>query len=377
MPQSFKNAWRWLVGASAAAMLIASITPAANADVITLCLKPSGQIVGIDVPCKTNKQIQLTWNLPGPAGDQGMQGVMGPTGVTGEAGLTGTSGGIGPVGPTGPTGAMGLTGLGGSQGLEGPVGPTGASGAQGRTGPAGSQGDVGAAGPTGPTGAMGLTGPVGAQGAVGNVGPSGSLGPVGFTGPGGVQGPVGIAGPAGNTGPSGPTGPTGSQGLAGIPGITGTSGDNVSTLTGGTLGDVIGGDAAIELTSSTTSAAPLYMAPGNGADFVQGTLQVPTPGGIASNLQVQLWAPKFPGGPGTGNAYTFVVCVNSTCDPTTPGVSCTVTDPASTCTDDFATTGDEVTFNPGDAISIVAFNSAGDSSTVSVTWSLDYALGPL
>src|SRR5208282_3796234 len=89
MPQSFKNAWRWLVGASAAAMLIATISPAANADsgIITLCVSRSGRIVGVDIQCKPH-QIQLTWNIPGAQGPQGPQGYPGPAGAPGEIGPT-------------------------------------------------------------------------------------------------------------------------------------------------------------------------------------------------------------------------------------------------------------------------------------------------
>jgi len=56
MPQSFKNAWRWLLGASVAAMLIANISPAANAQTpdtgkIKICVTKSGKIAGIDHAC--------------------------------------------------------------------------------------------------------------------------------------------------------------------------------------------------------------------------------------------------------------------------------------------------------------------------------------
>ena len=49
MPQSFKHAWRWLVGASAAAILIASISPAANAQapdtgIISICIWMNNEI---------------------------------------------------------------------------------------------------------------------------------------------------------------------------------------------------------------------------------------------------------------------------------------------------------------------------------------------
>ena len=69
MPQSFKNAWRWLVGTSAAAMLIAIISPAASADtgLITLCIARKGKIVGVDIHCQPHN-LQLTGNIPGAAG---------------------------------------------------------------------------------------------------------------------------------------------------------------------------------------------------------------------------------------------------------------------------------------------------------------------
>ena len=150
MPQSFRNAWRWLIGASAAAMLIASISPAANAQtpdtgVITLCVARNGKIVGVDIQCKPHN-LQLTWNIPGPQGPQGLQGYMGPAGAPGSVGPTGSQGLVGIVGPTGPMGSMGLTGPEGDPGLTGPTGPTGNSGHPG---------------PTGPTGDMGMTGPSG------------------------------------------------------------------------------------------------------------------------------------------------------------------------------------------------------------------------
>jgi hypothetical protein len=163
----------------------------------------------------------------------------------------------------------------------------------------------------------------------------------------------------------------GAAGTAGALGKDGTNGDNIATLTGGTLGDVVGGDAEIQLSGDNGPNSPLYMAPGNGADRVQGTVQVPTPGGTAHRLQVQLYvAPGVPGGPGTGAQYMFVVCNGENCDPT--GVACTITDPATTCPPE---TDTGVDFLPGDSISILAFNwPAGDPVAVDVSWSLDFAL---
>ena len=131
MPQSFKNAWRWLVGASAAAMLIASISPAANAQQsvpdtgpITVCVGTAGKVDGVNIKCP-KRDFQLTWNIPGPTGPTGVQGATGPAGPVGLAGFTGTQGLVGPVGPTGPMGPVGFTGPEGAQGITGPSGPTG------------------------------------------------------------------------------------------------------------------------------------------------------------------------------------------------------------------------------------------------------------
>jgi hypothetical protein len=294
MPQSLKYAWRWLIGASAAAMLIASIPVSANAQtdgtppLITLCVGRNGKIAAINLECKP-RQIQLTWNIPGPAGNPGNQGEQGPQGVTGE------------VGPVGPQGLVGNPGL---------------------PGPAGSKG------PTGPTG---------------------------------PQGPTGIAGPIGNTGPIGPQGPTGDQGTGGT---DGTDGDNITTLTGGTLGDEVGADTGIQLTPTTTSTAPLYLGPGNAASKDQVSVQVPTPGGEAFHLKVAL--SNTPGG---SLDYNFIVCNELECDPLT--VTCTIEDADTTCTDNIH----EVDFLPGDTLSIQASSSdAVTGNTVDVSWSLDYAI---
>jgi collagen triple helix repeat protein len=284
MPQSYKHAWRWLIGASAAAMLIASISPAANAQEISLCISRKGKIVGIDIPCE-NHNIRLDWNLPGAAGLQGLQG---------------------PTGPTGPLGAAG---------------------------PTGSQGAVGAAGLQGPMGSVGLTGPEGEQGVTGAAGPTGNTGPTGFMGA------------------AGPTGPSGTNGF---------NGDYITTLTGGSLGDTVGFDAGIQLTDALLyPPTALYMGPGNGADLIQSTVAVPVPGGVASDLQVQLSGPP-------GGAYIFFVLDNTT----VTGISCAVIATATTCLDD----SDTWSFNPGDTISVMAYNFIGSPATVDVSWSLDYAL---
>jgi len=333
MPQSFKNAWRWLVGVSAAAMLIASIAPAANAQVpdtgiIKLCVGRAGKVIGVNIHC-ANHSFELIWNIPGPQGPQGEQGDTGPMGAQGAVGPTGSQGLVGIVGPTGPMGALGLTGPAGSQGVTGPTGPTG---------------DVGKPGPTGPVGSIGVTGPSGTP----------SFGP----------------------------------------------GDNVTILSGGTLGGTVGGHADIQLTQfsgdSPTGAPtfPLYMGPGNGAanaDFTsippapvagaQTSVEVPTPGGTAFNLVVYI----TPGDAGDfGADYTFIVCNEADCD-ITANPFCTLGhdnfpgNDTIVCSSNIqAGSARTLTYLPGDTLSIQAFKSEAmiPTNTVNVNWSMDFETAP-
>jgi hypothetical protein len=325
MPQTFKNAWRWLIGASAAAMLIAIVSPAANAQVpdtglIQICVAPDGQINRISTgsnaaleSCpKRRHEILLTWNIPGPIGVEGAQGPVGPTGVMGQPGPTGSQGAVGPVGPTGPMGSQGLTGPAGVQGVTGPTGPTGN---------------------------------------------------------------VGLPGPAGVVGLTGPTGVTATH-----------TGDNVVVLSGGTLGETIGkfpGGADIQLTTDTGTTLmggptfPLYLAAGNGAAGNsnvpdQTSVQVPTPGGTAFNLTINI-SPTGAGGPGAG--YTFVVCDGGDCDVAT--LSCVIENEAPGPDETTCTTVGSLDFNPGDTMSIQAYKSTVTANnTVDVSWSMDFAISP-
>jgi Collagen triple helix repeat (20 copies) len=329
MPQSFKNAWRWLVGASAAAMLIANIAPAANAQtpdtgIIKLCVARSGKIIGIDHVCK-NHNIELIWNIPGPQGPQGPQGFVGPAGAPGAVGPTGSQGLVGPVGPTGPMGAVGLTGPAGVQGVTGPAGPTG---------------NVGHPGPVGPTGLMG---------------PSGTPAP--FTGDnveilsGGTLG--------------------GTIGGAAQIQLTQFSGDLGKPTTPLYMGP--GNGASGEGIFSSDSPPAPVAAP-------QTSVEVPTPGGTAFNMTVSI-QPTDAGL--LGADYTFILCNEADCDLMT-NPSCTVAndnfpDPDSTVcsTNTFlGTAALSLDYLPGDTLSIQAFKSeaAIPTNTVDVRWSLDYAI---
>jgi Collagen triple helix repeat (20 copies) len=333
MPQSFKNAWRWLVGASAAAMLIAAIAPASTAlaqtpdtGPLSLCIARSGKIIGIGHVCK-NHNISLNWNIPGAQGAQGPQGYTGPAGAPGAVGPTGSQGLVGPVGPTGPLGAMGITG------------------------PAGVQGVTGIAGPTGNTGFPGPTGPVGA---------------VGVTGPSGTP----SFGPGDNV-----------EILSG-----GTLGGTISGAAGIEL-TVDSGNLAIPFT-------PLYLGPGNGASGEgitsippapvagpQTSVQVPTPGGTAFNMTVAITPTDS--GP-LGSEYTFILCNEADCDITTNPYCKVANDsfpnPDSTVcsTSTFVGSPLSLDYAPGDTLSIQAYKSeaAVPTNSVDVNWSLDYAIAP-
>jgi hypothetical protein len=332
MPHSFRNAWRWLVGASAAAMLIASISPAANAqipdtEIITICVARNGEITGVDHGCGKGN-FQLTWNIPGPQGPQGPQGNVGPAGAPGPVGPTGSQGLVGPVGPTGPMGAVGLTGPLGMQGVTGPAGPTG---------------DLGHPGPTGPTGAVG------------------------------------------------PTGPTGTPSFGPGDNVEILSGGTL----GGTIGNAaniqLATDTGVFPAGGPTT--PIYLGPGNGASGrgifslppapvagPQTSVQVPTPGGTAFNLVVSI-APSDAGAAGAD--YTFILCNEADCDIMAnpfcivghdhfPGNDLTV------CSSRFQTgSAPAEDYLPGDTLSIQAFKSANfATNTVDVRWSLDYAIAP-
>jgi hypothetical protein len=152
MPASFKFAWRWLVGATAATILcLAALPGVGRAANIEICINQGGLIKGINLgihACSGNTQ-ELDWVTTGPSGPTGMQGVVG------DPGLAGTQG---------PQGAPGIQGPPGGQGAAGPQGPEGV------------------AGPTGPTGPAGIMGEEGIRGATGLVGPTGSTGPSGIPG---------------------------------------------------------------------------------------------------------------------------------------------------------------------------------------------------
>jgi hypothetical protein len=328
MPQSFKYAWRWLMGASAAAMLIASIPGAANAltpgtpPLITLCISRKGTITAINLQCRPH-QIQLTWNIPGPTGDPGVQGLQGPDGVTGE---------VGPVGPMGPVGVPGLPG------------------------PAGSKGPTGPTGPQGPTGDTGL---------IGNTGPLGPVGPVGD------QGPTGLNGVDGDHIGTLTGGDLGAR-------IAANASIQLTPDTGS------GGNPTFPLYFGPGNGADrASISPDSG----QAAVQVPTAGGEAFHLEVSL--SQDPGGPaGTGGGYIFILCneihlpggnTETNCD--LNGVSCEIANdvgglnprPHETmCSDD----SHELDYLPGDSLSLQAYNLEQSTNTVDVSWSLDYALGP-
>ena len=92
---------------------------------------------------KGGTNVNPTFELGIPLGEQG------PRGIQGQQGIQGATGATGPQGPTGPKGDTG------AQGIQGPIG---------QTGPQGPKGDTGTTGPAGPSGAQGVQGPKGENG---------------------------------------------------------------------------------------------------------------------------------------------------------------------------------------------------------------------
>jgi hypothetical protein len=150
MPASFKFAWRWLVGATAATILcLAALPGVGRAENIEICVNlGNGRLTGINlgIGACTGNTTEIDWAATGPSGPTGIQGVVG------DPGLAGTQGPQGDPGIQGPPGGQGAAGPQGPQGLEGPTGPTGPAGI------------IGQDGIRGPTGATGMTGPSGVPG---------------------------------------------------------------------------------------------------------------------------------------------------------------------------------------------------------------------
>src|ERR1019366_7356183 len=240
-------------------------------------------------------------------------------------------------------------------------------------------GPTGAAGPTGPAG---YAGPAGAQGVAGIGGATGPSGPQGAAGP---QGPQGLAGLTGPTGPSGIQGNPGIRGLVGLGGATGVGGTNGTSetgktfLTGGSLG-TFGYDEDIALSGLNFLT---ILGPGNGSEQYQNVaLNTAVPmndAGEAYNFFVRL--DHNPGtDPATGvpMSYTFYLCnfypSADTCafGDFLPGVTCTITDPDTTCNNLIPAGGGFNPFAPGDLLAVWVFNSDVLANPADVTWSVTY-----
>lgn len=246
-------------------------------------------------------------------------------------------------------------------------------------------------GPTGPAGATGPAGPLvtGAQGPVGPIGMTGPMGPTGAQGDQGEEGPAnligGEGGPTGPTGPTGAQGPTGAMGVTGATGVTGANGfptEDVVVLTGGTLGNKIGTQAAIQMAPGEV----LTVATGNGAQQ-QGHLQAETfvpipanPNNPTAGVLQDFHFAINPGPGGTAGSYSFSVedlthplpggstfICSITQGVTVPGQNGTTT---SSCPDanhtGSCTCEDDEQSNPSGHIEILGVNP-GDSVAIMVT----------
>src|SRR5271168_5102651 len=150
MPAFLKFVWRWIVGTTAAAMLLMAALPSAGwAQELTICVSASGKVRGVNVECNSGQTTVGPFATVGPQGDQGPQGVQGPPGFAGAQGSAGGPGVQGGQGAQGPTGATGNVGAAGAVGVTGPQGPQGPPGIQGIAGIPGNQGTPGTNGTDG------------------------------------------------------------------------------------------------------------------------------------------------------------------------------------------------------------------------------------
>jgi hypothetical protein len=326
MPASLKFAWRWLVGATAAAIVsLVALPGVGQAATLTICIKNSnGRIKGINVACGSNS-TELSWETVGPTG------AYGPQGVQGDPGLAGSQGPQGPTGAPGPAGGQGAPGPQGVAGLAGYIGPTGPAGAQGVPGP---QGPEGVQGPTGPTG------------------------PAGFMGENGVRGPTGLVGPTGPTGPSG------------IPGIAES---NISVFTGGSMG-TFGASFNVDLSGNNSVGLPgtiLILGPGNGSDTSQATEVPLSEPGTAKRLFVNVDAdPGTQMNNGLPSTFFFFLCDGNSF-PSDCGLTCSIVGPDTTCTD----LEDTQTYAQGDEMSLWAYANYPGANHANVKWSVTYDHG--
>lgn len=144
MPAFPKVAWRWMVGTTAAAMLVMVALPSVgHADELTICVNANGKIRGVNTECNSQETQVGPWETIGPQGEQGPQGVQGPPGFAGAQGAAGVPGIQGPQGAQGPVGPTGNQGIAGIAGAQGPQGPQGNPGIQGIQGIPGNQGNPG------------------------------------------------------------------------------------------------------------------------------------------------------------------------------------------------------------------------------------------
>ncbi len=271
MPASFKFAWRWLVGATAATIVsLIALPGVGQATNIEICINnTNGRIKGINLGIGgcTGNRTELDWVTTGPAGPTGL------TGVIGDPGLPGTQGQAGYTGYMGPPGG------------------------QGDSGPQGPQGVIGPTGPTGPAGIMGEDG---------------------------IRGATGLVGPTGMTGASGSPGvPEGNISV-----FTGGSMGTFGRPSGGPYDVALSGNNSVG-----NPGTILILGPGNGSDTSQATEVPMAEGGTAERLFVNV--DNDPGtqmNNGIPSTFSFFLC-NGNSFPGNCGLTCFMTGPDTTCSD--------------------------------------------
>jgi hypothetical protein len=143
------------------------------------------------------------------------------------------------------------------------------------------------------------------------------------------------------------TGPRGFQGLTGATGHTGPTGPQGPDVILGTMGNV---------TDSTLFASPIGSSPAGNTPASVSVLVPPNGGFTATDFSANATG----GSLGTGTSYTFTFNKNNV----DTGLSCTITDPAMTCT---SAPGATATFAPGDVIRLGITNT-GTPTTRSVAF---------
>jgi hypothetical protein len=187
------------------------------------------------------------------------------------------------------------------------------------------------------------------------MGPTGAQGPEGPTGATGADGANGANGADGAAGATGPAGPTGAQGATGAAGATGADGATGAAGTNGTNGfTVLAGGGGTDNPNTTYAPWGMILETTSEAGA-----QVGSPvAGTISNLSIRATSDAG----NSGDSYVMNVRKNGA----NTGITCTITDTSSTCSDTLHT----VSVAVGDLLSLQAVAVGGPASEPAFQWSV-------